>query len=87
MNNRELTFYQSYRNGGEYHTPRPLILAMIDVIQPKIREIIYDGAAGSAGFLCEADDYLRKGGWENKQLSTSDLQTLQESTFYAKERK
>jgi len=75
------------RNGGEYYTPRPLIRAMIDVIQPKIGETIYDGAAGSAGFLCEAYDYLRKGGWENKQLSTSDLKTLQESTFYAKEKK
>ena len=39
------------RNGGEYYTPRPLIRAMIDVIQPKIGETIYDGAAGSAGFM------------------------------------
>lgn len=75
------------RNGGEYYTPRPLIRALIDVIQPKIGETIYDGAAGSAGFLCEAYDYLRKGGSEKKELSTSDLQTLQERTFYAKEKK
>jgi len=75
------------RNGGEYYTPRPLIRAMIDVVQPKIGETIYDGAAGSAGFLCEAYDYLRQGGRQNKQLSTSDLKTLQEHTFYAKEKK
>ena len=75
------------RNGGEYYTPRPLIRAMIDVIQPKIGETLYDGAAGSAGFLCEAFDYLRKGGAKQKKLSTSDLKTLQESTFYAKEKK
>ncbi|WP_275041076.1 N-6 DNA methylase [Pseudoalteromonas sp. TAE56] len=37
------------RNGGEYYTPRPLIRAMIDVLQPQIGETIYDGAAGSAG--------------------------------------
>ena len=71
------------RNGGEYYTPRPLIRAMIDVIQPKIGETIYDGAAGSAGFLCEAFDYLRS----RKNLSTKDLKTLQEKTFYAKEKK
>lgn len=71
------------RNGGEYYTPRPLIRAMIDVIQPKIGETIYDGAAGSAGFLCEAFDYLRR----RKNLSTSDLKVLQERTFYAKEKK
>jgi type I restriction enzyme M protein len=45
------------RNGGEYYTPRPLIRAMIKVIRPEIGERIYDGACGSAGFLCEAYDY------------------------------
>lgn len=75
------------RNGGEYYTPRPLIRAMIDVIQPQIGETIYDGAAGSAGFLCEAYDYLRQGGREKKQLTTQDLDVLQSRTFYAKEKK
>ena len=40
------------RNGGEYYTPRPLIRAMIEVVQPRIGERIYDAACGSAGFLC-----------------------------------
>ena len=75
------------RNGGEYYTPRPLIRAMVDVIQPKIGETIYDGAAGSAGFLCEAFDYLRQGGRDKTKLSTTDLATLQNDTFYAKEKK
>ncbi|MDA7667214.1 type I restriction-modification system subunit M [Akkermansiaceae bacterium] len=70
------------RNGGEYYTPRPLIRAMIHVIDPKIGEKICDPAAGSAGFLCEAHDYMRHG-----DLSTSDLKTLQESTFCGKEKK
>ncbi len=70
------------RNGGEYYTPRPLIRGMIQVIDPKIGEKICDPAAGSAGFLCEAHDYMRRG-----DLSTSDLKTLQESTFYGKEKK
>jgi type I restriction enzyme M protein len=60
------------RNGGEYYTPRPLIRAMIHVVKPKIGERIYDGALGSAGFLCEAYDYLRHG-----DLTTSQLQILQ----------
>jgi len=33
------------RNGGEYYTPRPLIRAMIRVVQPRIGEKIYDGRA------------------------------------------
>ncbi|MCF8083192.1 MAG: type I restriction-modification system subunit M [Deltaproteobacteria bacterium] len=78
------------RNGGEYYTPRPLIRAMIRVIKPRIGERIYDGAAGSAGFLCEAHDYLRygaKGTGHGNNLSTKDLETLQNLTFYAKEKK
>ena len=75
------------RNGGEYYTPRPLIRAMIEVIQPRVGETIYDGAAGSAGFLCEAFDYLRQGGADKKQVSPNELRVLQEETFYAKEKK
>ena len=71
------------RNGGEYYTPRPLIRAMVQVIKPKIGEKIYDGACGSAGFLCEAFDYLKA----KKDLSTKDLTTLQTRTFYGKEKK
>ncbi len=71
------------RNGGEYYTPRPLIRAMIRVVAPRIGETIYDGAVGSAGFLCEAHDYLLA----SKKLTTRDLELLQTRTFYGKEKK
>lgn len=71
------------RNGGEYYTPRPLIRAMVQVVQPKIGERIYDGACGSAGFLCEAFDYLKA----KPGLIISNIKTLQERTFYGKEKK
>jgi type I restriction enzyme M protein len=74
------------RNGGEYYTPRPLIRAMVKVVAPKIGETIYDGACGSAGFLCEAFDYLRSTG-SRTGLTTKDMKTLQEKTFYGKEKK
>lgn len=48
------------RNGGEYYTPRPLIRAMLAVIKPQIGETIYDGALGSAGFLCESFERLNR---------------------------
>jgi type I restriction enzyme M protein len=70
------------RNGGEYYTPRPLIRAMVQVVRPQIGEKIYDGACGSAGFLCESFDFLKS----KKNLTTRDFKTLQERTFYGKER-
>ncbi|MCP5365869.1 MAG: N-6 DNA methylase [Hyphomicrobiales bacterium] len=71
------------RNGGEYYTPRPLIRAMVKVVAPRVGERVYDGAVGSAGFLCEAFDYLKA----QPGLTTSHLKTLQERTFYGKEKK
>jgi type I restriction enzyme M protein len=71
------------RNGGEYYTPRPLITTIIKVVNPKIGDKIYDGASGSAGFLCEAFTYLQN----SKKLTTSDVTTLQKKTFYGKEKK
>ncbi|MFZ1655033.1 MAG: N-6 DNA methylase [Candidatus Moraniibacteriota bacterium] len=72
------------RNGGEYYTPRPLIRAIVEVVHPKIGECVYDGAVGSAGFLCEAYDYLLR---TNPKRTTTEDKILQESTFYGKEKK
>ncbi len=71
------------RNGGQYYTPRPLIRAMIEINNPQIGEKVYDGAVGSAGFLCEAYDYM----YERMEKTADNLKTLQESTFYGKEKK
>jgi type I restriction enzyme M protein len=71
------------RNGGEYYTPRPLIRAVIQIVQPKIGERIYDGACGSAGFLCESFNSLSK----KRGLTTKEATTLQTRTFYGKEKK
>ncbi|HEX8150081.1 MAG TPA: N-6 DNA methylase [Pyrinomonadaceae bacterium] len=72
------------RNGGEYYTPRPLIRAIIEVVRPRLKDRIYDGACGSAGFLCESFDYLKR---ENPKRSVAQDKTLQTDTFYGKEKK
>lgn len=70
------------RNGGEYYTPRPLIRTIVKVVNPKIGKTIYDGACGSAGFLVESFNYLT----HNKaKLSSSQMEKLQNNTFYGKE--
>lgn len=71
------------RNGGEYYTPRPLIKSIVKVVNPQIDETVYDGAVGSAGFLCEAYDWMRN----SKELSAAEYETLQTNTFYGKEKK
>mgnify|MGYP004702032223 CR=1 FL=1 len=71
------------RNGGQYYTPRPLIRAIIEVLNPQVGEKIYDSACGSAGFLCEAYAYM----YDRMEKSTTNLKTLQENTLYGKEKK
>lgn len=78
------------RNGGEYYTPRPLIRTIVKVVNPQIGETVYDGAVGSAGFLCEAFVHMKSGpstGSGTEGLSSKDWETLQKRTFYGKEKK
>ena len=76
------------RNGGEYYTPRTLIRTIVKVLAPQVGQTVYDGAAGSCGFLVEAFDYLSNSANSGKKsLSVKDAETLQKRTFYAKEKK
>jgi type I restriction enzyme M protein len=70
------------RSGGEYYTPRPLIQAIVEKVNPKIGDTVYDPAVGSAGFLVEAFKHMSK-----DKLSVEDVETLQFKTFYGKEKK
>jgi len=70
------------RNGGEYYTPRPLIRTIVRSVAPKIGETVYDGACGSAGFLCEAYTYMHE-----RVKNAADEEVLQSRTFYGKELK
>jgi len=70
------------RNGGEYYTPRPLIKTIVKIINPEIGEKVYDGAVGSAGFLVEAFEHMKK-----EDRSTKADEILQKKTFYGKEKK
>ena len=44
---------------GQYFTPRALISAIVDVIDPKITETIADPCCGTAGFLLAAYEHMR----------------------------
>ncbi len=52
---------QDIKSGaGQYFTPRPLIQAIVDVMQPAPRQTICDPAAGTGGFLLAAYDYVAR---------------------------
>lgn len=45
---------------GQFRTPRHIIKMMVELMKPTPEDIIVDPAAGSAGFLVEAGEYLRR---------------------------
>ena len=44
---------------GQYFTPRALIKAIVDVVDPKINETVADPCCGTGGFLLAAYDHMR----------------------------
>lgn len=44
---------------GQYFTPRPLIQAIVEVVDPKIDETVADPACGTGGFLLAAYEHMR----------------------------
>lgn len=45
---------------GQFRTPRHIIRMMVELVKPTPEDIIVDPATGSAGFLVEAGEYLRR---------------------------
>jgi len=67
-------------NSGEFYTPRPVIKAMVDCLDPQIGETVYDGATGSCGFLIEAYNHLKP-----QAKTTDDLRWLNHDALWGNE--
>lgn len=68
-------------NSGEFYTPRALVKAIVDVVNPQAGQTVYDPAAGTCGFLIDAYEHMY-----SKELSTTQLAFLNEETFFGKEK-
>lgn len=55
---------------GQYFTPRALIKAMVDVVDPKIMETVADPACGTGGFLLAAYEHMKK---QSNEISKLDF--------------
>jgi type I restriction enzyme M protein len=72
------------RMAGEFYTPRPVIRFIVQLVAPQLDETVYDPAAGSAGFLAQAFEYLRN---HNPERTIEQDETLQMRTFFGNEKK
>jgi type I restriction enzyme M protein len=69
-------------DAGEFYTPRPVVRFMVEMLDPKIGESVLDPACGTAGFLVEAFEHLKK-----QAKTVEQRATLQEKSIYGGEAK
>ena len=58
---------------GQFRTPRHVIRAIVEMIDPKVGEMIYDPAAGTAGFLVAAYNHMRLANSSPSAVITADV--------------
>ena len=73
---------QSAGNAGEYYTPRAVTAFMVDRIDPKPGEIIFDPSCGTGGFLTCAMKHMR-----DRYVKRPEDEALMQASFRAVEKK
>lgn len=56
------------RRGGEFHTPRDVVRMMVQLVDPRPGDTVYDPCAGTGGMLIEAHEYVGEHGGDPHQL-------------------
>ena len=68
-------------DGGQFFTPREVIRVIVNVVDPKIGETVYDPCCGTGGFLAQAYQHMKQ-----KVNTGEDIEILKTRTFYGREK-
>lgn len=71
-------------DGGQFFTPRQVIKAMVQVINPKADETIYDPGCGTGGFLAQSFENIT--GKLGNEATADQLETLKQRSFWGREK-
>ena len=71
-------------DGGQFFTPRQVIKAMVQVIDPKVNETVYDPGCGTGGFLAQSFEHIAAA--LGSDTSAEQLETLKQRTFWGREK-
>lgn len=71
-------------DGGQFFTPRQVIKAMVQVIDPKIDETVYDPGCGTGGFLAQSFEHIKSK--LGNDVTAEQLETLKQRTFWGREK-
>ena len=71
-------------DGGQFFTPREVIKAIVETVQPKVGETVYDPGCGTGGFLAQSYHYMRES--LGAEATGGQLEQLATATFYGREK-
>lgn len=80
----EINATEKKSGAGQYFTPRVLINAMVELMQPSLEDVIVDPTAGTGGFLISAHHYIAQHN-DVRQLDEKKYDKYQHKTFYGME--
>jgi len=79
-----LSMGQKNNDGGQFFTPREVVRAMVQAVDPRVGETVYDPACGTGGFLAQAYGHMEK---VLGDATTADqVEALKRSTFFGREK-
>jgi type I restriction enzyme M protein len=73
-------------DGGQFFTPRQVIKAMVQVIDPKADDTIYDPGCGTGGFLAQSFEHITGKLGLGNDATADQLETLKQRTFWGREK-
>lgn len=71
-------------DGGQFFTPRQVIKAMVEVVDPHADETIYDPCCGTGGFLAQSYEFITQN--LGNDVTGDQLETLKQHAFWAREK-
>jgi len=71
-------------DGGQFFTPRQVIKAMVQVIDPQVDETVYDPGCGTGGFLAQSYEHIA--GRLGSEATAEQFETLKQRTFWGREK-
>ena len=72
---------QSAGNAGEFYTPRAVTQFMVDMVNPRLGEVVLDPATGTGGFLVCAIEHMRK------QVNNTEQEAVLQNSIRGVEKK
>jgi type I restriction enzyme M protein len=71
-------------DGGQFFTPRQVIKAMVQIIDPQVDETIYDPGCGTGGFLAQSYEHIEAK--LGNEASADQLEALKQRAFWGREK-